>query len=317
MRSGTGVIVGRFQTPYLHKAHEALFKAAAANHEHVLVFVGVTPLAPTKRNPFDFACQEAFLREAECMCQARLTVIPLPDNRDDAVWVAELDRRITEAAPRSEITVYGGRDSFLATYAAFSRRGSYHVHAIEEVAEQSSTELRKQAGGMVGRCAAFRHGVIYGLQQQYNSGIPCADVAIFDEQNKSFLFGQKAGEDTWRFVGGHFDPYLDGSLEDTALREAREETGLELHSPVYVSSFRVEDWRYQREKNQIVTALYIAISGFGAAMPADDLAQVQWVPADHLTSLRVVPEHQPLLRALIAHPFTVLAIEDRKHMGEL
>jgi len=54
--SGTGVIVGRFQVPELHKGHRDLIDAALSTCSKVIVFVGRhrNPLILTQNNPLDY-----------------------------------------------------------------------------------------------------------------------------------------------------------------------------------------------------------------------------------------------------------------------
>ena len=49
-----GVIVGRFQTPYLHTGHMHLLTTALSENDEVLVVIGDREAQPTKRHPLSY-----------------------------------------------------------------------------------------------------------------------------------------------------------------------------------------------------------------------------------------------------------------------
>ena len=86
------------------------------------------------------------------------------------------------------------------------------------------------------------------------------------------------------------------------MREVMEETGLSVHKPHYIGSFKVEDWRYRKGVDKIKTLFYYCeyLSG-GTAKANDDIQEVKWFDLENLKefdSEMIVPEHRPLLNAL-------------------
>lgn len=45
-----GVVIGRFQTPFLTQGHDELLRFVASKHQKVLVFVGLSKTKPTTKN---------------------------------------------------------------------------------------------------------------------------------------------------------------------------------------------------------------------------------------------------------------------------
>lgn len=50
----TGVIIGRFQVPFLHQVHKELIETVVNNHNKTIIILGVSPIPCTIRNPLDF-----------------------------------------------------------------------------------------------------------------------------------------------------------------------------------------------------------------------------------------------------------------------
>ena len=118
------------------------------------------------------------------------------------------------------------------------------------------------------------------------------DVAVIDWKRNKLLVGHKKGEIGWRFPGGFVD-VSDLSLKYAAARELSEETGLSLeeHTFEYVGNTIIDDPRYDKELDKIVTHLYQVPYTFGDVRASDDLDYVEWVDlCSELESF--VPSHR-------------------------
>jgi len=49
-----GVIIARFQTPYLHEGHKAVLQTVTKNHNKTVIVLGISPLRGGRKNPLDF-----------------------------------------------------------------------------------------------------------------------------------------------------------------------------------------------------------------------------------------------------------------------
>jgi len=56
-----GVIVGRFQTPFLHEGHWEIINYVTYKHPRVFVFLGQSPLKCTQNDPLDFNTRRAMI----------------------------------------------------------------------------------------------------------------------------------------------------------------------------------------------------------------------------------------------------------------
>jgi bifunctional NMN adenylyltransferase/nudix hydrolase len=126
----------------------------------------------------------------------------------------------------------------------------------------------------------------------YPTVFPTVDVVI--RTNGRLLLGRKATQQGFRFVGGFADPALDNSYEEAAIREAKEETGLVVHSVRYLGSTRIDDPRYRGSEHCIITHLFLAEEWTGEPAASDDIAELKWFDEDALAENNFVAEHHVL-----------------------
>jgi len=290
-----GVLIGRFQVPELHPAHKELVDKVAGWHKKVLVVLGCTPSLGTRRNPLDFQARKMMVNAH----YPDVPVIPLMDQPDDVEWSRELDRRIREVFPVGTVTLYGGRDSFIPYY-----HGQFPCQEIEPTAYMavSGTVERKNASLEIRGSQDWRAGVVYAAFNRYPQAFPTVDVAVVRPAAGSgfdILLARKPGQKGYRLIGGFVDP-SDSSLEAAARREVMEEAHIEIGPPEYVGSFRVDDWRYRNEVDQIITSVFVAPYTFGAIQPDDDIEELRWFPLNAgFSSDVIVSEHRDLLSAVL------------------
>ena len=284
-----GVIIARFQTPYLTPGHRELIETVRARHNKFVIVLGVARVIPTKKNPLDFATRQRMLQEA----YPGIEVLALPDTRSDQDWSRNLDQLIRIYHPHESVVLYGGRDSFSQCYS-----GRFKVVDLEAAVSESGTQARQQAFHTVRDTEDFRAGVCYAVANRYPIKNPTVDVAVMREGRVLLAHKDEDGEHRWRFIGGHVD--LGETGETAARREVQEEAGVSLSSLEYVTSVAIDDWRYSGTGDGIFTTFFAAKYGFGGARAADDVQRVEWWdPAKIKPEVHIVPEHQVLWTALM------------------
>ena len=282
------VIVGRFQSPYLHEGYVEIIEAAQRENDRVIIFLGVKEKA-TKRYPLSYQARKLMIQEK----YPSIIVMDIPNKRCDAEWSAELDKRIgATTSPDDEIRLYGSRDSFLPYYS-----GKYLKVLHQDTLMMSSTIARESAAKQELTSEDYRIGVIAGVYNQYPMVMTTVDVAILNETGTEVLLGRKPNETKFRFIGG-FSDVKSESFEQDARREVAEEVGIEITDPKYIGSFRINDWRQRGEENQITTVFFAAKRMFGRERAGDDIEAIQWFSIDALSKDGIVEEHGILLDAL-------------------
>lgn len=316
------VIVARFQTAELTMGHRMLLHHAYFHADHVLIVVGSAPTRLCTQNPLSFKIRQQMLKAYLGPLLTKTTIAELKDLKSDVVWSSNLDKLIAEEVskhtyvnvPQSTkkknsyrslsdgikptVKIYTGRQGFNEHYT-----GTYLVEPVSfNLDAISATQYRQQLHKKLKNNADWRAGVIYASAHKYPTSFQTVDVAIINHDKKQVLLGKKPGEKKYRFVGGHVD-VKDQSLEDAAKREAMEETGnIETDNYKYLGSFRVDDWRYKRSLDGILTALFVCDYIFGTPIAKDDIVEVKWFKFKDLAKTSLVePEHIPLMDKLIQH----------------
>lgn len=290
----TGVIIARFQTPYLHKGHFDLINYVKARHNKVVIVLGVSPVKGSTRNPLDFYSRERMIKKS----YPDIVVLPLSDCRSDDKWSTNLDQILSITFTNEKFILYGSRDSFIPYYS-----GKNEVEGIAQTGDFSGTNIREEICDRVLDTEDFRCGVIYAYYNMYPKVYTTLDIALFKDDYDMILLGRRDAEGKWRLPGGFSDP-TDQDFESAAMRELHEECGqIEAGEMKYEKSFKVADWRYKNETDQIITLVFSCIHIFGEPKGNDDLDEVNWFELQEISEMirkgEIVDEHFPQLNFLI------------------
>ena len=289
-----GVVIARFQSPYLHEGHIDILTQVLNNHPRVIVFLGVARLKFTKKNPYDFAIRRAMVEERFPYVE----VYPIDDVGDDGEWSSNLDNGIKKAiGPQLKVVLYGSRDSFIKHYS-----GEFDTLELIPKVYISASDIRKQTGIKPKYNQSFREGMVHVLENQFDSCKATVDMAIIDFTQHRMLFGRKPGRSMFCFVGG-FSDVKSPSYEADGIREVKEETTLDVCDPQYIGSTLIDDERYRGEADKIKTLLFASEYKGGEAVASDDLkgGEVAWVKFNNLKRDMLTPNHRPLLDMLVKY----------------
>lgn len=304
----TGVIVARFQIDYLSHGHLDLVRKVRKKYtnenDKVLIILGESEVYLTNRNPLNFEFRKAMLQEQLSYIN-NIVILRITDNRSNEVWSENLDNLLSSY---KNVTLFHSRDSFMPCYT-----GKHKTKEIKVIFKCSATERRREIANLdtVVSNASFRQGIIYTVENKFPTAYTTVDIAVLriiqnpdctheDNYNKlQLLLGRKPGRDKYCFIGGFVDP-TDSCLESAAGRELSEEVpGLMTHEFKYVSSHKVDDFRYKGTKDGIMTSLMITYKLGGSEKAGDDIEEVKWFNLKNFDYENILtPHHHKLFESL-------------------
>ena len=289
------VIIGRFQTASLHNGHLAFINSAKSKGDELLIIIGSARAKFTRRNPLDFPVRKLLLEKEFPTAIIKTNF----DQKSNKVWSNNVDKIIDdtlqELGEPMEVNLFGGRQSFLPFY-----EGKYPKTELTDciVENVSATFEREKIGLNPRNSEDFRAGIIYNCQNSYEKTHPTIDCAVFNEDYTQIILGRKHAETLFRFIGGFVD-ISDSSYEMACRREVFEEASVEVSDLQYVTSMKVNDWRYIAEPSEsIMTTLFAGKYIMGAVKGNDDIAEAHWFSFDNLKEDDIVFEHGRLLQIL-------------------
>lgn len=257
------VIVGRFQIQTLHAEHQRLLRTAYEKADRVIVLIG-NRIVRSKTDPLPFEMRKEVVQTVQ---SADVEVYEVKDNKSNEVWITNLKNQIKKLTnPEDEVFYYGSRDSFLSTLP----EGTNIIEMVSEL-NVSATEVRESI--TYKNCASFREGYIKAVQDEFPAHYAVVDAIITDGTN--VLLGKK--DTGWCIIGGFADKE-DYDLEAAAIREAKEETNLDLSNPKYLMSHQCNDWRYTRHRQPFTTVFVFEVENFENYKAGDDINEIKIVP---------------------------------------
>ena len=173
-----GVIIGRFQTPYLHEGHLGLIKHVVDNHKKAILFLGISRITDSSYNPLDYISRRLMIQSYF----PNLTILPVEDNRSDHTWSNSIDNLIRISSGEAKAVIYGSRDSFIGRY-----HGKNMVIELDPISLHSSTEIREVASRTIIDSSDWRSGVVYGINKQRPVTYPTVDIVVYNNKGQILL----------------------------------------------------------------------------------------------------------------------------------
>jgi bifunctional NMN adenylyltransferase/nudix hydrolase len=288
-----GVVIGRFQVPNLHEGHRSLLDLVATRHKRVLILLGSPAWKGGKSDPLDYHTRALMFHQE----YPDFLVAPVTDTQSNDQWSEQVDKIIQSVFSLCQVTLYGARDSFIDQY-----NGRYKTSEIIQSVESSGTTVREYTAAMPQEKESFRAGAIYGILNNPSLIVPCVDGAVLrkSEDEIRVVLIRKPDEKLLRFPGGKVE-YDDKSYESAVNREVREETGLEVGTPIYVtSSCSLPDWRAIGAGIAVHTSLFALRFIYGAPKGRDDAAEAGWFNLFEIKEAQMEDCHKKLLTTLKA-----------------
>jgi ADP-ribose pyrophosphatase YjhB (NUDIX family) len=297
-----GVIVGDFQCAKLNDGYRELIDyVIKQNHCKIIIFLRIPGTCVSKKYPLSF--QQRFEMIRESYPDDLFWFSEIHDEPSTKGWSKTLDKTIKEcigmmmSSPKDAI-IYG-----LKLTPLFLIDNVYcGKYKVDNFIPQKIEDLNDNI--VYGE--SFRRGIMYASNQRFDTMYQAIDIVIFSnlsdikEQCKIIVGKKKIYRDEYILPGGFVDPLKDKTLRDTCIREAFEETNLQISDPIYVDSFVTDDYRYRYENDKIMTHLhYSCVRNINSLKAGDDLSGVEVIELIPKNIEKIRPAYRKMVEMVL------------------
>lgn len=292
----TSLFIGRFQ-PF-HIGHENAISQIAQNPDvgKIIIGIGSSQYHHYFGNPFTFEEREDFIRKS-LELNIPFEILAIPDLHDFPKWVPHVE----SLCPKFQV-IYCGNTIIKPL---FEQRG-YSVETLERTLDISATQVRDLMVAGRNWQSLVPNGVreileeingverIKILHNKYSRAANTADLIIEDEEGRIALIERlhEPFAGMLAIAGG----YLNVGLETTAqaaLREAREETGLDI-SPEEIHYLGVYDEPQRDPRGPTISHVYYTKVSDASFRAGDDAKSVQLLEKSEIPAVLAFDHRQIL-----------------------
>jgi bifunctional NMN adenylyltransferase/nudix hydrolase len=328
------VVIGRFQP--VHNAHVEMLRRAGEQARKVVIIVGSADRPRTYKNPWVSREREAMLIEAVTPLQASTgATYHIEHNIDtiynDQAWVVRVQELVgRHCEPGDTVALFGHKKDGSSFYLNLFPQWQFVQQDLIE--NLNATEIRKiyftpdlcnlnwfkgvLPETTVAYLRWFKDSPEYNQvvrekeflerykKQQAAYPYPIifvtADAVVFQAGHVLMVRrGADPGNGLWALPGGFVDANSDRSMEDAAIRELQEETGIKVPEKVLRGSIvdgKVFDAIDRSQRGRTIThAFKILLEEGEYKLPKvrgqDDADRAQWVPISNLKCSEMFEDH--------------------------
>lgn len=329
---GTLVLIGRFQ-PF-HNAHLEIIKRATALTDHLVVVTGSANQPRTYKNPFTSAERAQMIKAATSGLAMRITVESNPDTiYNDQAWAVRVQTIVNRyRIPGTKTAIIGHKKDDSSFYLDMFPQWDYvNVEEIEPLSAVNIRDLYFKENvnynflkGVIPRttydflldfarteeyCQIIREReFVENYKKQYAS-LPYPPIfstadAVVIQSGHVLMIRRRAepGKGLWALPGGYVNANTDKSVEDAAIRELREETGIKVPAPVLRGNIvrsKVFDAIDRSPRGRIIThAFFIQLPDgeLPKVKGQDDADKARWVPIADVKSEECFEDHFEIIQ---------------------
>ena len=329
---GTIMLIGRFQP--LHNAHLEIIKRCPALTDQLVIIAGSAKQPRTYKNPFTFDERASMIKAATAGLAMRVYVEPNIDTiYNDQAWAVRVQGihskyqclgtktaiighkkddssfyldmfpqwdfvNVEEIEPLSAVNI---RDLY------FKR--SYNSNFIKNVVPETTYDfLQEFRRTMEFEQIVREREFVENYKKQYAS-LPYPPIfstadAVVIQSGHVLMIKRRAepGKGLWALPGGYVNANTDKSVEDAAIRELREETGIKVPAPVLrgnIKRSKVFDAIDRSPRGRIITHAFHSELPDGELPKVkgmDDAEKARWVPIAEVRSEECFEDHYEILQ---------------------
>lgn len=327
----TLVLIGRFQ-PF-HNAHLEIIKRATALCEQLIIITGSAKQPRTYKNPFTSRERYDMIRSATAGLSIQIKIEENTDSiYNDQAWAIRVQAIVSKYRKDGDkIGIIGHKKDESSFYLdMFPQWGYENVDEIEPLSAVNIRDLYFKNSvnynflkGVIPQTTYdflldFAHTDEYRqiirerefvetYKKQYAS-LPYPPIfstadSIVIQSGHVLMIKRRAepGKGLWALPGGYVNANTDKSVEDAALRELKEETGIKVPVPVLrgnIKESKVFDAIDRSPRGRIITHAFKILLPDGdlpKVKGMDDAEKARWVPVADLKSEECFEDHYEII----------------------
>ncbi len=331
----TLVLIGRFQP--IHNAHLEIIKRATALCNQLVIVTGSANQPRTYKNPFTSDERARMIRAAAGGLSMRISIEANPDTiYNDQAWAIRVQGLVAKhTQPGDRIGIIGHKKDDSSFYLdMFPQWGYEDVELIEFLSAVNIRDLffKRDVNmsfikGVVPESTfdflmTFKSTLEYeqiirerefiaGYKKQYAS-LPYAPVFVTTDavvicSGHVLMIKRRSepGKGLWALPGGFLNADTDKSVQDCAIRELKEETGIKVPVPVLKGSIqdnRVFDAIGRSTRGRTITHAFKIVLPDGELPKVkgmDDAEKARWVPIAEVRSDECYEDHYEILQHFV------------------
>lgn len=330
------VLIGRFQ-PF-HNAHCEIVKRATALTSRLIIVAGSAAQPRTYKNPFTSREREQMIRAATSGLNLEITVGANIDTiYNDQAWAVRVQKIVgdsihsTKGPGQYKIGIIGHKKDDSSFY--LDMFPQWEFVNVEEIEPLSAVNIRDLYFKRNANMNFIRHVVpettfdfltsfketpeydqiirerefVETYKKQYAS-LPYPPIfstadAVVIQSGHVLMIRRRAepGKGLWALPGGYVNANTDKSVEDAAIRELREETGIKVPAPVLRGNIvrsKVFDAIDRSPRGRIITHCFVIQLPDGELPRVkgnDDADKAKWIPIAEIKSEECFEDHFEIL----------------------
>ena len=333
------VVIGRFQP--VHNAHVEMLRRAGEQADQVVIVVGSAMRPRTFKNPWVSRERAAMLIEAvaplEKQSGAKYWIEHNVDTvYNDQAWAVRVQELVNKhTLPGQTVALFGHRKDDSSFYLSMFPQWEFVEQDLIEALDAtlirrvffdpSICNLNWFKGVLPETTIAYlrwfkdspeymqvvREKVFIETYKKQFQSLPYPPIfvtadAVVMQSGHVLMVKRKAdpGNGQWALPGGFVNAGTDRSVEDAALRELKEETGIKVPEKVLRGSIvgsKVFDAVDRSQRGRTIThAFHISLSEGEWNLPkvkgADDAELAMWIPISKLNSEEIFEDHYDIIQ---------------------
>lgn len=324
----TLVLIGRFQP--LHNAHLEIIKRCTALTDQLVVIAGSAKQPRTYKNPWTFDERARMIKAATAGLSMRVYVEPNIDTiYNDQAWAVRVQGIVSKyrvlggagvgiiGHKKDESSFYLdmfpqwkfenveqieplGATDIRDLYFKYDFNSNFIKNVVPETTYDFLMEFRRtEEFAQIIREREF----VANYKKQYAS-LPYPPIfstadSVVIQSGHVLMIRRRAepGKGLWALPGGYVNANTDRSVEDAAIRELREETGIKVPAPVLrgnIKRSKVFDAIDRSPRGRIIThAFHIELPDgeLPKVKGSDDADKARWVPIAEVRSEETFEDH--------------------------